>query len=82
VLCYVPWPYYLGHLGYAVDIGPEGIGFLAERPLRPGSVLAIQVLEGAPSASLTRVARVVHCAPADAGRWLVGCQVCPPFRPA
>jgi hypothetical protein len=68
-------------LGLAVDIGPEGIGFLAERPLRPGSVLALQVLCGVPGASLTRVARVVHCAPGEEGRWRVGCQVSPPFSP-
>ena len=72
----------LGRLGHAVDIGPEGVGFLADRPLRPGSLLALQMLEGAPSASLTRVARVVHCAPAGAGRWHVGCAVSPPFSPA
>jgi hypothetical protein len=80
-LCYVPWPGESGRLGHAVDIGPDGIGFLAERPLRPGSVLALQVLEGPPSASLTRVARVVHCAPAGAGRWHIGCAVSPPFTP-
>jgi hypothetical protein len=80
-LNYVPWPDLLGRLGHAVDVGPEGIGFLAERPLRPGSVLALQVLCGAPSASLTRVARVVHCAREEEGRWRVGCQVSPPFSP-
>jgi DNA-directed RNA polymerase specialized sigma24 family protein len=77
----MPWPYYLGHLGHAVDIGPDGVGFLAEGPLRPGSVLALQVLEGPPSASRTRVARVVHCAPTGVGSWRVGCVVSPPFSP-
>ena len=81
VLCYMPWPYYLGHLGHAVDIGPDGVGFLAEGPLRPGSVLALQVLEGPPSASRTRVARVAHCAPTGVGSWRVGCVVSPPFSP-
>jgi hypothetical protein len=69
----------LGRLGHAVDVGPDGVGFLTEGPLRPGTVLALQVLEGAPSASRTRVARVAHCAPAGAGRWLVGCSVGPPL---
>jgi hypothetical protein len=77
----VPWPDSLGRLGLAVDIGADGIGFLAERPLRPGSVLALQVLRGAPSTSLTRVARVIHCAPREGGGWRVGCQVSPPFSP-
>jgi hypothetical protein len=72
----------LGRLGHAVDVGLDGVGFLAERPLRPGTVLALQVLEGPPGASRTRVARVAHCAPAGAGRWLVGCAVSPPFSPA
>ena len=81
-LCYVPWPDSLGRLGRAVDIGPDGIGFLAEGPIRPGTVLALQMLEGPPGASRTRVARVAHCAPAGAGRWHVGCAVCPPFSPA
>ena len=80
-LCFVPWPSELGRLGHAVDVGPDGVGFLTEGPLRPGTVLALQVLEGAPSASRTRVARVAHCAPAGAGRWLVGCSVSPPFSP-
>jgi hypothetical protein len=82
VLCYVPWPDSLGRLGRAVDVSPEGIGFLAEGPLRPGSVLALQVLQGTPTASRTRAARVAHCAPAGAGRWRVGCEVSPPFTPA
>ena len=80
-LCYVPWPDSLGRLGRAVDIGPGGIAFLAERPLRPSTVLALQVLRGAPSASGTRVARVAHCAGEGAG-WRVGCEVNPPFSPA
>jgi PilZ domain len=80
-LSYVPWPDFLGRLGHAVDVSSEGIGFLAARPLRPGSVLALQVLRGVPSASLTRVARVVHCARGAEGRWRVGCQVSPPFSP-
>jgi hypothetical protein len=36
-LFYVPWPDSLGRLGHAVDISPEGIAFLAEQPLCPGS---------------------------------------------
>jgi hypothetical protein len=79
VLCYVPWPSEMGHLGLAVDIGPEGIGFRSEGPLRPGAVLALQVLCGARTASRTRVARVAYCAGGEEGRWRVGCAVSPPF---
>jgi hypothetical protein len=81
VLCYVPWPDSLGRLGRAVDISPEGVGFLAEGPLRPGSVLALQVLCGPPTASRTRVARVAHCATGGEGGWRLGCAVSPPFSP-
>ena len=81
-LSFVPWPGSLGRLGYTLDVSAQGISFLAERPLGPGSVLALQVLWGAPSASRTRVARVTHCAREEEGRWRVGCQVSPPFSPA
>jgi hypothetical protein len=50
-------------------------------PLRPGSVLALQVLCGARTASRTRVARVAYCAGGEEGRWRVGCAVSPPFSP-
>jgi hypothetical protein len=62
-----------------VDVGPDGISFLAERPLRPWSVLALQVLCSAPAASRMRVARVAHCAAGEKGGWRVGCEVTPPF---
>ncbi len=80
-LSYVPWPGSLGRLGYALSVSPEGISFLAERPLHPGSVLGLQLLWGLPSASRTRVARVAHCADDEEGRWRVGCEVTPPFSP-
>jgi hypothetical protein len=75
----VPWLDPLGWLGHAVDVSPEGIGFLAEHSPRLGSVLALQVLCGVPGASLTRVARVIHCARGEDGCWRVGCSVSPPF---
>jgi hypothetical protein len=81
-LSYVPWPGALGRLGYALEVSAEGICFLAEQPLNTGSILSLQVLWGAPSASRTRVARVAHCASGEEGRWRVGCQVSPPFSPA
>ena len=79
VLCYVPQPDSLGRLGRAADISPEGIAFLAEDPLRPGSVLGLQLLCGPPTASRTRVARVAYCAAGGQGGWRIGCAVSPPF---
>ena len=78
-LSYVPWPGSLGRLGYALSVSPEGVSFLAAGPLRPGSVLGLQLLWGLPSASHTRVARVAHCAGEAEGGWRVGCEVTPPF---
>ena len=80
-LSYVPWPGSLGRLGLALSISEEGISFLADGPLRPGSVLGLQLLWGLPSASRTRVARVAHCACGEEGGWRVGCEVSPPFSP-
>ena len=80
-LSYVPWPGSLGRLGHAVSVSSEGVRFLAEGPLRPGSILGLQLLWGLPSASRTRVARVAHCAAGEEGRWEVGCEVSPPFSP-
>jgi hypothetical protein len=80
-LSYVPWPGSLGRLGYALSVSAEGISFLAEGPLRPGSVLGLQLLWGLPSASRTRVARVAYCAAGEEGGWRVGCEVSPPFSP-
>ncbi len=65
--------------GHALDVSAHGIGFLAAEPLAPGSVLAIQLRDGTPGASLVRVGRVARCTPAGAGRWHVGCAVSPPF---
>jgi hypothetical protein len=77
----VPWPGSLGRLGYALTVSPGGISFLSAVPLRPGSVLGLQLLWGLPSASRMRVARVTHCASGEEGGWRVGCEVSPPFSP-
>ena len=79
LLRYVVRPSLEARWGHALDVSARGIGFLAAEPLRPGTVLAIQLRDGAPGASLVRVARVARCTPAGAGRWHVGCTVSPPF---
>ncbi len=79
LLRYVVRPGLEARWGHALDVSAHGIGFLAAEPLAPGSVLAIQLRDGTPGASLVRVGRVARCTPAGAGRWHVGCAVSPPF---
>jgi hypothetical protein len=79
LLRYVVGPRPEARWARALDVSAGGIGFLSAEPLRPGTVLALQLREGALGASLVRVARVAHCTPAGAGRWHVGCSVSPPF---
>jgi hypothetical protein len=60
------------------DASPEGISFLHDVPLKPETVVALQVRAGLPGLSRVRTARVVHATPQ--GRvWRIGCQVRPPF---
>lgn len=42
------------------DVSAAGIGFLLNRPLELGAVLALQLRGGQPGTSVTRIARVVH----------------------
>lgn len=42
------------------DVSAAGIGFLLDRPLEPGTVLALQLNGGRPGTSLVRMAHVVH----------------------
>jgi len=42
------------------DVSAGGIGFLLDRPLEPGTVLALQLRGGRPGTSVVRMARVVH----------------------
>src|SRR5262245_46466326 len=42
------------------DVSADGIGFLLDRPLDPGTVLALQLRSERPGTSVIRMARVVH----------------------
>jgi hypothetical protein len=44
----------------ARDVSVGGLGLLLDRPLNPGTVLALQLRGGRPGTSVTRMARVVH----------------------
>jgi hypothetical protein len=46
--------------GVVRDVSTSGIGFLFDRPLEPGTVLAVQLKGGQPGVSMVRMARVVH----------------------
>ena len=61
------------------DASAQGLSFLHERALEPGTVLAVQLAAGT-RASLVRSAMVVN-ATRHRGKWRIGCRVSPPFHP-
>ena len=62
------------------DASLQGLSFLHDRLLEPGTVLAVQLAAGTRGASLIRSAVVVYATPLW-GEWRIGCRVSPPFRP-
>src|SRR5262249_40016246 len=58
------------------DVSPQGLGLLLDRPLEPGTMLAIQ-LRGCRQRGLSCVltARVRHCTELAEGAWVVGCSL-------
>ena len=62
------------------DASLQGLSFLHDRLLEPGTVLGIQLVPGTGGASLIRSAVVVYATPLW-GEWRIGCRVSPPFRP-
>src|SRR5258706_15733265 len=46
--------------GLVRDVSASGIGFLYDRPLELGSLIALQIKDGQPGTSMVRMARVVH----------------------
>ena len=62
------------------DASPQGLSFLHDRLLEPGTVLGVQLAAGTRGASLIRSAVVVN-ATRHRGKWRIGCRVSPPFRP-
>ena len=62
------------------DASPQGLSFLHDRLLEPGTVLGVQLAAGTRGASLIRSAVVVYTT-RHRGKWRIGCRVSPPFRP-
>jgi len=61
------------------DASPQGLSFLHERALEPGTVLGVRLAAGTRD-SLVRSAVVVN-ATRHRGKWRIGCRVSPPFHP-
>ena len=61
------------------DASPQGLSFLHDRELEPGTVLGVRLAAGTRD-SLVRSAVVVN-ATRHRGKWRIGCRVSPPFHP-
>jgi hypothetical protein len=59
------------------EASPQGLSFLHDGLLEPGTVLAVQLAAGMRGASLIRSAVVVN-ATRHRGKWRIGCRVSPP----
>ena len=58
---------------WAANLSETGIGFFADQPLDPGSLVVIS-LARREQCSLTLRTKVVHATKRDTGEWLVGCE--------
>lgn len=67
--------------GFLKDLSAEGAGLLVGQELRQGTVLFVQLRGMHRGTTRTQLARVVHCTPQAAGRWLVGCRWTCPLGP-
>ena len=63
---------------FICDASPYGISFLHDFPLEPKTILSFQLMAGKPGVSWVRTARVIHATPQQE-KWVIGCQVSPPF---
>jgi hypothetical protein len=52
-----------GRRALLVDLSTGGVGFLLDRPLEPGAVLALELCGPGGGEAQGRVARVAHCRP-------------------
>ena len=62
------------------DASAQGLSFLHDRLLEPGTILGVQLAAGTRGASLVRSAVVLNATPLG-GKWRIGCRVSPPFHP-
>jgi hypothetical protein len=56
------------------DLSATGIGLLVRKPIKPGSVLILNLEVRECRLPRPLPVRVMHAAPAAEGNWLVGCQ--------
>jgi len=62
------------------DVSTEGIAFVSETPVEPGTHLLMEVLSpGRPHRHMELV-RVVHCKSVEEGLWLSGCSFVEKFK--
>jgi hypothetical protein len=62
------------------DGSPQGLSFLHDGLMEPGTVLGVRLAVGTRGDSLIRSAVVIH-AIRQRGKWRIGCRVSPPFHP-
>jgi hypothetical protein len=60
---------------YVRDFSATGLGFVSERFLRPGAVVAIQLQRRKTGVSAILSAKVCHCTAFVAGIWLCGVRL-------
>lgn len=56
------------------NVSKGGMNFLTEHRLEPGTLLRIDLPQGAPAADATVLACVMHCAMQTDGRYSIGCS--------
>jgi hypothetical protein len=56
------------------DISADGLGLVTDRVFESGTVLEVEFESRDGSLSYMVVARVSHCRPLEANRWLAGCS--------
>lgn len=62
-----------------LDISPHGAGLLISRRLTHNSKVILQLTRDRGPRPIVLSARVVYCADADNGRWLLGCEFARPL---
>jgi hypothetical protein len=72
VSCFV-LPNYERFWAWAQNISVSGIGIIANRQLKPGTLLVMQ-LKNLPLPLITLAARVVHCTAYPNSNWWLGCE--------
>ncbi len=59
------------------NVSAAGLGLLADRRIRPGTVLALTLRSDC--RPLIQIAQVMHATPCPDGAWLIGCKLSAPL---